>query len=50
MSILIVEEQIPLAFELASRLYVMDVGRVVFSGQIESMDQNTLIRQYMGVH
>jgi branched-chain amino acid transport system ATP-binding protein len=48
-SILIVEEQIPLAFELASRLYILDAGQVVFSGQTEHINQYDLIRQYMGV-
>jgi branched-chain amino acid transport system ATP-binding protein len=49
MGILIVEEQIPLAIELASRLYILDVGRVVFSGRTESVNRDDLIRQYMGV-
>jgi branched-chain amino acid transport system ATP-binding protein len=49
MSILIVEEQIPLAMELASRLYILDVGQVIFAGDADSVNQHDLLRQYMGV-
>jgi branched-chain amino acid transport system ATP-binding protein len=49
MSILIVEEQVPLALELSTRLYILDVGQVVFSGETRTVNPDDLIQQYMGV-
>jgi branched-chain amino acid transport system ATP-binding protein len=48
-SVLIVEEQVPLALQLSSRLYILDVGQVVFSGETRTVDPQSLIQQYMGV-
>lgn len=48
-SVLIVEEQVPLALELSARLYILDVGQVVFSGETRCVDPESLIQQYMGV-
>ena len=49
LGILIVEEQIPLALALASRIYILDAGHVVFSGPARDVDQDSLIQKYMGV-
>lgn len=49
LSILLVEEKISLALELSRRLYVMDVGRIVYDGYSEALQEEELLLRYMGV-
>jgi branched-chain amino acid transport system ATP-binding protein len=49
-SILLVEQSLPLALELADRVYVMSKGRIVFEGTPETLSGNEEVkRQYLGV-
>lgn len=48
-TVLLVEEKIPLALKLADRIYVMDVGKIVFDGLAGSIDENELLSHYLGV-
>jgi len=48
-SILLVEERIPLAMELAHRISVMEVGRIVYEGDVASIQEGDLLVRYLGV-
>jgi branched-chain amino acid transport system ATP-binding protein len=49
LSILLVEQNAPLAFELADRGYLMRQGEVVVSGSIEELEQHDVVRSaYLG--
>ena len=48
-SVLLVEERIPLALKLAHRIYVMDVGQVVYSGDARGISEEDLLARYLGV-
>jgi branched-chain amino acid transport system ATP-binding protein len=49
-SILLVEQSLPLALELADRVYVMSKGRIVFEGTPDALSGNEEVkRQYLGV-
>src|SRR5512142_1368502 len=48
-SILLVEQSLPLALEIADRIYVMSKGRIVFEGTPETLSGNEEVkRQYLG--
>jgi branched-chain amino acid transport system ATP-binding protein len=46
--ILLVEEKIPLVMELAHRISIMEIGKVVYEGDAASIQENLLLR-YLGV-
>jgi len=49
-SILLVEQDVMTAFELAGRGFVMDVGRVTLSGPTQELADNPTVREaYMGI-
>lgn len=48
LDILLVEERIPLALELAHRVYVMEAGRIVFEGRREEVTEEVLHARYFG--
>lgn len=48
-SILVVEEKIPFAFELAHRIYVLDVGQVIYTGDTKNIKEEDLLSRYLGV-
>ena len=48
-SILIVEEKIPFALELANRIYVMDVGKMIYTDEAENIEEEDLLVRYLGV-
>ncbi|HET7364805.1 MAG TPA: ABC transporter ATP-binding protein [Burkholderiales bacterium] len=49
-SILLVEQNIKLAFELADDVVILNTGRVAFSGPVDSVrDNEALITQHLGV-
>lgn len=48
-SVLLVEEKIPLALRLAHRIYVMDVGQIVFNGEAKNVSEEDLLVRYLGV-
>ncbi len=49
-SILLVEQSLPLALEMADRVYVMSKGRIVFEGTPDSLFDNEQVkRQYLGL-
>jgi branched-chain amino acid transport system ATP-binding protein len=48
-SILLVEQSLPLALELADRIYVMSKGRIVFEGSPRALFENADVKkQYLG--
>ncbi len=49
-TVLLVEEKIPFALRLAHRIYVMDVGKIVYQGMAGSIDENELLSHYLGVN
>lgn len=49
MGILLVEEKIPLVMELAQRISIMEVGKVVHEGDAESIREENLLIRYLGV-
>ena len=50
LSILLVEQNLTLALELADRVYVMNKGRIVFEGTPDSLRANQeVMQQYLGV-
>ena len=50
LSILLVEQDVVTALELAHRAFVMDTGRVTLSGPSKSLADNPFIREaYLGV-
>ncbi len=49
-AILLVEQSLPLALELADRVYVMSKGRIVFEGSPDSLFDNAQVKQqYLGL-
>lgn len=49
-SILLVEQSLPLALELADRIYVMSKGRIVFEGTPQTLfDNDQVKKQYLGL-
>lgn len=49
MGVLLVEEQIAFALDVADRVYLMDVGRIVHEGPPSDLDDGTLLQRYLGV-
>lgn len=49
MGILLVEEKVPLALELATRGYVIDTGRLVHQGDAASLRNRDLLIEHLGV-
>jgi branched-chain amino acid transport system ATP-binding protein len=50
LSILLVEQNIPLALALADRIYVMNKGRIVFEGQpAELQEDEQTMNRYLGI-
>ncbi len=50
LSILLVEQNLPLALEVADRVYVMSKGRIVFEGTPANLqEQSKVMRRYLGV-
>lgn len=47
--VLLIEEQIAFALDAADRVYLMDVGRIVFEGSPEDLVDGDLLRRYLGV-
>jgi ABC-type branched-subunit amino acid transport system ATPase component len=48
-TILLVEQNVSLAFGVGSRGYALQVGRVVFQGDIEELKSSSVVRQaYLG--
>jgi branched-chain amino acid transport system ATP-binding protein len=48
-ALLIVEQYVPRALEIADMVYLMDRGQVAFSGPAEAVDGAELTRRYLGV-
>jgi urea transport system ATP-binding protein len=48
MTVLLVEQKLPLARRVADRFYVLDKGRAVASGEMKDLDE-TLVRRYLTV-
>jgi branched-chain amino acid transport system ATP-binding protein len=49
-AILLVEQNLPLAYHVADRIYVMSKGRIVFEGTPEAVMRNDEMKQqYLGV-
>ena len=49
-SILLVEQSLPLALEIADRIYVMSKGRIVFEGTPQALFENDDVKkQYLGL-
>jgi len=48
LTVLLVEQKLPLARRVADRFHVLDKGRVVASGPMDSLD-DTLVRRYLTV-
>jgi len=50
MSILLVEQNVPLALRVADRVYVMSKGRIVYDGTAAALDGDTDVkRRYLGI-
>jgi branched-chain amino acid transport system ATP-binding protein len=50
MTLLIAEQQVPLALSVADRGYVLENGRIRLTGTAEELDQNPEVRRaYLGV-
>lgn len=48
-SVLLVEEKVPLALELAQRVYVVDVGRIVHAGDRASVERNDVLVRHLAL-
>lgn len=49
MGVLLVEEQIAFALDVADRVYLMDVGRIVHDGSPSELEDGALLQRYLGV-
>lgn len=49
MGVLLVEEQIAFALDVADRVYLMDVGRIVHEGPAADLADGKLLHRYLGV-
>lgn len=50
LSILLVEQNVPLALRVAERVYVMSKGRIVYHGTPDALDADTDVkRRYLGI-
>jgi branched-chain amino acid transport system ATP-binding protein len=47
-TLLVVEQYVTRALELADVVHLLDRGRLAFSGPPEELDQDTVVRGYMG--
>ena len=48
-SVLLVEEKVPLALELARRVYVIEVGRIVHAGDRASVEHDDVLVRYLAI-
>jgi branched-chain amino acid transport system ATP-binding protein len=48
-SVLLVEEKVPLALELAQRVYVLDVGRIVHTGDRASLERDDVLVRHLAL-
>jgi ABC-type branched-subunit amino acid transport system ATPase component len=48
-SVLLVEEKVPLALELAQRVYVLDVGRIVHAGDRASVERDDVLGRHLAL-
>jgi branched-chain amino acid transport system ATP-binding protein len=49
-TVLLSEQNVDFAFDLATRGYVIDTGSIVFEGSIEELrDRDDLLEQYLAV-
>jgi branched-chain amino acid transport system ATP-binding protein len=48
-SVLLVEEKVPLALELAHRVYVLDVGRIVHTGDPTSVEREGVLVRHLAL-
>jgi branched-chain amino acid transport system ATP-binding protein len=48
-SVLLVEEKVPLALELAQRVYVLEVGRIVHAGDRASVAQDDVLVRHLAL-
>ncbi len=48
-SVLLVEEKVPLALELACRVYVLDVGRIVHAGDRASVERDDVLVRHLAL-
>ncbi len=49
LSVLLVEEKVPLALELAARIYVMEVGRIVHAGDRASLERGDVLARHLAL-
>jgi ABC-type branched-subunit amino acid transport system ATPase component len=49
MGVLLIEEQIAFALDLADRVYLMDVGQIVHEGPPADLEDGGLLHRYLGV-
>ena len=49
MGVLLVEEQIPFALDVADRVYLMDIGRIAHDGPPSDLEDGALLHRYLGV-
>jgi branched-chain amino acid transport system ATP-binding protein len=47
--VLLIEEQIAFALDLADRVYLMDVGQIVHEGAPDELEDGRLLQRYLGV-
>ncbi len=47
--VLLVEEKVPFALEVASRAYVLETGQIVFEGGVEQLSEADLLVRHLGV-
>jgi ABC-type branched-subunit amino acid transport system ATPase component len=47
--VLLVEEKVPLALELAQRVYVLDVGRIVHAGDRASVEREDVLVRHLAL-
>jgi branched-chain amino acid transport system ATP-binding protein len=48
-ALLIVEQYVPRALEIADEVYLLDRGKVAFAGRAAELDGAELTRRYLGV-